>query len=144
MDLFGGLPGLRFLVPDHVLAEIAWQDQADQVETALNARHLTQTSIADATEMLTYADLRRTLGQGEAACLAIAEHRGFLVASDETRAFRREAVARIGEERLLTTPDLIIRAIRAGLTTVEEADTWKLKLAKKRFQMKFTSFRGIL
>lgn len=29
MDLFGGLPGYRFLVPDHVLAEIAWQDQAD-------------------------------------------------------------------------------------------------------------------
>lgn len=110
----------------------------------MNAGYLTQTAITDLAEMLTYADLRRSLGQGEAACLAIADHRGFLVASDETRAFRREAVARIGEERLLTTPDLISRTIRAGITTVEEADTWKLKLAKKRFQMTFTSFRDIL
>ncbi len=44
----------------------------------------------------------------------------------------------------MTTPDLIVRAIREGLTTVGEADHWKEVLAERRFKMKFDSFADII
>lgn len=144
LDLFGALPGYGFLVPEHVLDEITRNDQIEQIKEALRANFLLEVSITDFGEMATYADFRRTLGQGEAACLAIAVHRGLLIASDETRAFRREAVKRIGADRLLTTPSLILSVIEAGLASVEEADKWKEKLEESRFSMKFASFKDLL
>jgi hypothetical protein len=66
------------------------------------------------------------------------------VASDERGVFRRTATELIGQERVVTTPDLLVLAIRAGLVTVEEADGWKAVLEANRFTMRFSSFREIL
>jgi len=74
----------------------------------------------------------------------MAESRGWMVASDERRAFRRTAIDGLGEQRLLTTPELIVRAIRAGLATVAEADQWKHVLEQKRFKLRFGSFGELL
>lgn len=63
-----------------------------------------------------------------------------MIASDERRLFRREVVARLGEERLLTTVSIYVLAIDAGLLTVEEADRDKDVLKRRRFKMGVASF----
>jgi hypothetical protein len=55
------------------------------------------------------------MGTGEAASLAVAVNRGWAIASDEKKAFRREASARPGSGRILTTPGLYVVAVRAGV-----------------------------
>ena len=60
------------------------------------------------------------------------------------RTFRREALARLGPGRLINTPGLLVLSIRAGLITVEDADTMKTLLEQRRFRMKITSFRDLL
>ena len=84
------------------------------------------------------------MGRGEAACLALAVTENWIVASDEKRRFRREALARLGEGRILTTPGLMVLAIRAGIITIEEADQAKAVLETKRFTMGFASFNEFI
>ena len=115
LDLLGRLPGYSVYIPEHVVAE-----------------------------MTRYAALRRGLGDGEAACLAIAEHRGWLVACDEKKRFRREAEATLGSNRILNTVSLIVLAILEGLVTVGEADEFKEQLAGRRFRILATSFSELL
>ena len=83
------------------------------------------------------------MGSGEAACLAMAETRGWLIAPDEKRRFRREVIARLGEGRLVTTAGLFVIAIRAGAISVEEADHVKEVLERHRFRIAFRSFREL-
>ena len=60
------------------------------------------------------------MGKGESACIAIAEQREWLVASDERGRFLRIAKERLGEGRILNTPGLFVLGIRAGLLSVED------------------------
>lgn len=135
------LPGLSFMIPDHVLREITRPDQRSQLDRALDSGALQPCSIKHPEDMELFADLIARLGRGEAACLVLAERHGWTVASDEKGRFRREARKRIGKHRLIGTPDLFVRAIRAGLITVAEADADKELLERKRFKMAFESFR---
>jgi predicted nucleic acid-binding protein len=144
LDLLANLPGMRFVVPEQVVAEITDTSQAAALHAALENSELDEMCMTDAEEISRYAELAATLGRGESACLTIAEARGWTVASDERRAFRRTAVARLGEQRLLTTPALMVHAIQARLATVAEADQWKDLLEQRRFRMKFTSFGELL
>ncbi len=144
LELLARLPGLRFVVPEHVVAEITDAAQAAELRAALERGDVDEVRMTDAVEIARFAALTETLGRGESACLALAEARGWAVASDERRAFHRTAVERIGEDRLLSTPALILRAIRAGLATVAEADDWKALLEQRRFRMKFASFGDLL
>ena len=84
------------------------------------------------------------MGSGEAACLAMAEARGWLIASDEKQRFRREVIARLREGRLVTTAGLFVIAIRADAISVEEADLAKEILQGHHFRMVFKSFRELL
>ena len=144
LELLARLPGLRFVVPEHVVAEITDVAQAAELRAAVARGDVGEVRMTNAAEIARFAALTETLGRGESACLALAEKRGWTVASDERRAFRRTAVERIGEDRLLTTPALILRAICAGLATVAEADGWKALLEQRRFRMKFASFAELL
>jgi hypothetical protein len=69
---------------------------------------------------------------------------GWMIASDERRLFRREVVARIGEDRLLTTVRLYVLAIEAGLLTIEQADQDKDELERRRFKTGVASFRDLV
>lgn len=142
--LLGKLPGLRFVVPDNVVAEITDQAQAARLAEALAAEVLARCALTELAELTLFAELRGVLGAGEAACLAAAQERGWHVASDEGRRFRSEVLARLGEGRLLTTPAIYVHALRAGLLTVAEADADKALLASRRFVMKFASFGDLL
>jgi hypothetical protein len=53
-------------------------------------------------------------------------------------------VERLGEQRLLTTPGILLASIRAGQLTVDEADRIKQRLEALRFRMSFDSFGELL
>ena len=143
LPLLGTLPGLRFVVPDDVVSEVTEGDQPARLAEAIQAGTLATCSLTDLAELAVFAELRAFLGLGEAACLAVAQDRGWYIASDERHRFRREVIERLGQGRLLTTPDIFVRAIRAGLITVVEADRDKALLAEHRFVMKLKSFADL-
>jgi predicted nucleic acid-binding protein len=144
VGLLGRLPGFAFVVTPDVLSEIVQPDQKQQVDAALAAGMLRIEELSSSEMLALFAELRHLMGAGEAASLALAVHKGWAVASDEKRAFRREALARLGQNRILTTPGLYLVAIRAGLLSVEEADADKSRLEARKFNMDFSSFRDLL
>jgi predicted nucleic acid-binding protein len=92
LDLLGTLEGWDFVVPDQVVEEVTYAEQAAALAAALAAGHLRRESSTDLAEIALYAELKgeRTMGKGDAACLAMAASRGWLLASDDRgRAFRR-------------------------------------------------------
>lgn len=104
LHLLGALQGWEFVVPDQVVEEVTYPEQAATLKAALAAGHLRQESSTDTTEIALYAELRTRMGKGEAACLAMAATRGWLLASDDRgRAFRRLVHERIGPDRLIDT-----------------------------------------
>ncbi len=144
LDLCTRLPGLEFVVPDHVRDEITGANQRSMLDRAVAEGHLSIATITDPDGITLFAELIRRLGRGEAACLVLAVKNGWTVASDEKRRFQREAAARIGKDRIIGTADIFMVAIRAGLLTLDEADADKEKLEKQRFKMPFGSFREVI
>ena len=144
LDLLGSLSELEFRSPVEVLAEIVSAREKMLVEDAQCRGDLGNIAFSEVAELALFAELRQSLGMGEAACLALAVYRGALVASDEKRAFRREAETRLGPGRILNTPGLLLLAIRRGLLTTEAADELKGALESKRFRMTFGSFKELL
>jgi len=145
LDLLGKIEGYEFVVPEQVIAlEVTYPEQAKLLSEALAAGWVRGVESADTVEMALYAELSGVMGKGEAACLAMAAHRGWLVACDEGGRFRREAEARIGRGRIVNTPGIIVLAIRRGLLTVEDADAIKSVLEQQRYKMGFRSFRDLL
>jgi predicted nucleic acid-binding protein len=144
LGLLAALPGYAWVVPEDVLAEITAPVQREQLERAINNQQLRVETVTDPEDLVRYADLRRTLGRGEASCIVLAGRHGWLVASDEKGRFQREAMARLGGGRIVNTAGLFVAAIRAGLMSVEEADAAKSILERHRFRLPFQSFREVL
>jgi predicted nucleic acid-binding protein len=144
LNLLRRLPGFEFVVTPDVLAEIVLPDQKQQLENALAAGVLRVEGLSISHALALFAELRHLMGAGEAASLALAVSRGWAVASDEKKAFRREALARLGPGRILTTAGLYVLAIRGGVLSVEEADEDKVRLEACRFKMHFTSFGDLV
>lgn len=144
LSILGSLTQFEFVVPEEVIAEVLNPDQAASLQAAFDANHLTRATEWDAEELSAFGALALFLGKGESACLALAQQRGWCVASDEGGAFRREALHRIGSGRLLNTPGLLLAAIHARVLSVEEADRALELLKQNRFRVKFQSFREFL
>jgi len=144
LDLLRSLPGHEFVVPDHVREEITNPDQRAALDAAIGAGTVKLESITDLDALATFTELIAHIGRGESACIAIAAKRGWSIASDEKRRFRREAEARLGGERILGTVELFVLAIEARLITVEQADADKLALESRKFKVSFTSFRELV
>jgi predicted nucleic acid-binding protein len=144
LDLLEQLPPFSFVVPQEVIKEITDVAQSELVQGAINAGSLRGVQLDSIPELRTYAQLVRTLGSGEAACLTLAESRGWLIASDEKRKFYREAMVRLGQDRIINTAGILLKAIRLNVLSVDEADGAKILLEQRRFTMKFTSFRDLL
>jgi len=89
---------------------------------AVEAGHLRRESSTDPPEIAVYAELRQRMGRGEAACLAMAECRRWMVASDDRgKAFRRLVRERIGQERLIDTIFIANIACEQGGLSADEA-----------------------
>lgn len=144
LDLLAKLPPYSFVVPEEVVNEVSDSDQAQALQGAISSGVVDVVQLTDPAELAIYAGLLKILGSGEAACLSLAECRHWLIASDEKKKFRREALVRLGSGRMLNTPGILALAIRAGILTVEDADHAKTVLEQHRFIMSFASFRDIL
>ena len=144
LALLGRAVGLRFVVPDEVVAEVTEPEQLRTLEAAIADGSLSRESSTSPDELAIFAELSQVLGSGESACLALASSRGWLVACDEKRVFLREARSRLGDGRILNTPGLYVLWIRAGSLSVEEADAAKAILDTNRFKMAFSSFREVI
>ncbi len=143
LDLCARLAGLEFVIPDHVRDEITRREHRDALEESIEAGVFRVVSITEADDIAAFAALTTFLGRGEASCLVLASRNGWLVASDERGRFRREAGARIGQDRILGTVEIYVRALQAGLLSLEEADVDKAVLETRRFRMPFESFHDI-
>ena len=144
LDLLHQLPPFSFVVPQEVVKEITDVVQSELVQWTINSGSLREVQLDGIPELRIYTQLVRTLGSGEAACLALVECRGWLIASDEKRKFYREAMARLGQDRIINTAGILLKAIRLNVLDVDEADEAKALLEQRRFTMKFASFRDLL
>jgi predicted nucleic acid-binding protein len=144
LDLLGQLSGLEFVSPPEVLSEILRPEHQAGVREALRRGELREVPLDDLEGLALFAGFRAFLGAGESACLALAAVCGWMIASDEKRAFLREATRHLGNQRILNTPGLLLLGIRRGALTVEEADGIKQLLERHRFRMAFGSFRDLL
>jgi predicted nucleic acid-binding protein len=144
LPLLGGLRGYEFVVPDHVRTEITQPAQVGMLDDAAARGFLRFESVTDLAALTLFAELVACIGRGEAACLALAVAKGWMIASDEKRRFRREVEARLGTDRILRTQDLFVLALEAGLITVQQADADKAVLEERRFKMSFGSFRELV
>jgi predicted nucleic acid-binding protein len=144
LSLFGAIPGYDFVAPEEVVAEIIDTSQREQLDRAIADGRLRMETITDPDDLVEYAELRRSLGKGEAACLVLAKRNGWLIASDEKGRFQRVAISTLGAGHIVNTAGLFVMAIRAGLISVEDADAAKSLLERRRFRMPFASFRDVI
>jgi predicted nucleic acid-binding protein len=144
LDLLGRIPAHEFVVPDHVREELTAPGSRGRLDDAIHGGTVKLELLEGLDAISVFVDLIRHIGRGEAACIALAVKYGWSIASDEKRRFRREAVARLGEGRIIGTPEVFVLAIRAGLLTTEEADADKSALEQHRFKMMFSSFRDLV
>ncbi len=141
LDLLAKIPGLRFCVPEHVVAEITDRSQRILLLKAIQDKTLRMVKITDPSEIQEYHQLRNVMGQGEAACLILAESKGWIVGTDEKRRVRREILERLGKRRQITTVDLMVLAIRSGVISIKQADDYKKTLEENNFRVKFESYQ---
>lgn len=135
LDILRGLRRYAFHVPNHVVAEVRYEEQRRRLHAAMDEGGLTELEITDLTETSLYMELRQFLDDGESACLAVAVSRSWVIAADEKGRLRREIFTRLGEEYLLNTPGALVAALRAGILMVSEAEEIRRQLALHRFVM---------
>lgn len=146
VELLGWIDDYRFVVPLDVLKEIERPRQRRRVDDALAADHL-ETYELTGTALLgrrTALLGQKKIGPGEAACLALAVEKGWLVACDEKGPFLRLALRLLGEGRLLNTIGLFLLGIRQGYWSVPDADQAKDILAENKHRMKLRTFQDLL
>jgi predicted nucleic acid-binding protein len=144
LGLLARIPNHEFVVPEQVREEITIPEQRATLDAAVNDGWLKVEAISDLGAITAFTELLAHVGRGEAACIAVAEKEGWYIASDEKKRFLREAVARVGVGHVITTVDLFVLAIKAGLLTVEEADADKVALGSRRFKVSFASYRELV
>jgi len=118
LDLLGVFPDLRFSSPRIVFDEVLRPRERALVERAVGCGLIQEIPFDDIDTLALFSQLLRIMEQGEAACIALAVQHGAWVASDEKRAFRREAERLLGPGSIVTTPGLIALAIRRKILTL--------------------------
>lgn len=144
LDLLCRHKSYRIVITEHIRAEITDAQQAEEIEAAIAAGEIEEITVTDVAELALFAALSAVLGRGEAAALAVAVNRNWVIATDEGRRTRREIENRLGKGHLITTPGLLLKSIQNGDLTVAEADAIKAQLAAHRFIMNFASFADFL
>ena len=145
LDLLRQLRTYAFRIPEEVYQEISYPSQRAELDRALTEGWIEQIQITDLDEVNAYAQYRRQMDNGEAACLAVSVSRRWVIACDEQKKkiIHREVRNKLGTDYLLNTPGILVRAIREECLTVEEADQIKEDLARNRFVMNIESFREL-
>jgi len=146
-ELLSRLSTHRFLVTDHVRAEITdhYHEQVHRLEQAFRDGVVQEITVNDLAELQTFANLTTLgLGSGECSAIAVAAHRGFVLAIDDRQAIKRVASLSYSIQ-VLTTVDLVMLLIQHQVLSVDDADSMKADWEQNhRFRLKFTSFRDLL
>ena len=85
LNILQQLQMYSFFLSSEVYDEISYPKQRLVLDQALNEGWLKKTEITDPNELRSYAQYRRQMGNGEAACLAIAICRQWTMACDERK-----------------------------------------------------------
>lgn len=127
----------RFVAPLEVVNEVRRPAERNRLEASLQLGVVEAVEITDPAELASLTDaLRSGLGDGECACLALAECRGWLIASDERGRFRRVASDKIGIDRVITTPSVLALLVEGGHVAGGAARAMAAELrASHRFAM---------
>jgi predicted nucleic acid-binding protein len=143
-DLLTTLAEFRFCIPADVWEEIERPELRELIGQHLHSGELQLVRLDSPEELALFAVYRQVLGKGESACLAIAETRGWAIATDESkdRKWRRTIAGKTLQ--ILNTQTLILRSIHAGRISVQEADAIKARLESNRFKFPIASFADLL
>lgn len=142
-ELLARLPSHRFVVTDHVRAEVSehYPDQLQRLEAAFAAGTLEEIRVTDLQEVELFAQFTATgLGVGECSAIAVAAHRNLALAIDDKRAVKK--LKNIGLNLTIhSTESIVVLLIQHSVLTIAEADAmkqdWELN---HRFRLAFDSF----
>jgi predicted nucleic acid-binding protein len=148
VDLLADLVAYRFVVTDHVRAEVTthYPLQLQNLEAALRSGHLSEITLTDPSEHAVFASMQslRVLGDGECSAIAAAVVRGRRLAIDDAVA-RKKTATHYPAIPVLNTVALVVEAIHAGLLTIAEADAIKADWeTNHRFRLRFSSFGEVV
>ncbi len=138
-DILSDLSRYEFRITEMVMEEIRDETQAAAVGRLIEEGALHPVGIDDAETIGDVAELCQTLGRGEASCMSVARRDGLAVGTDDAKAASL-VEGLLGPGHALSTPGLLVEAVRAGLISVAEADRIKYRLEEMRFRMDFDSF----
>jgi predicted nucleic acid-binding protein len=142
----------RCVITEHVVAEVAdlYLQEKDRLNAALADGHLEVTTVSEEAEVEMFGRIQQAgrLGVGESSAIAVALKRGYSLAIDDRRAIRDARALAATEGAALTvlgTRDIVVRLIRAGHLSVEQADillvSWR---TQHRFDLPIRSFSEII
>ncbi len=143
VELLARLPDHRFVVTDHVRAEVTehYHDQLQRLDEAFAAGALEEIRVTELEEVRLFAQLTATgLGVGECSAIAVAVHRKLTLAIDDRRAVKK--LEKLGlNVPVLSTESLVVLLIQQTVLTVTEADAMKRDWEQNhRFRLAFDSF----
>ncbi|MFM7167510.1 MAG: hypothetical protein ACKO3T_19885 [Planctomycetaceae bacterium] len=143
-ELLTRLPKHRFVVTDHVRAEVTdhFPDQLQRLESAFAAGILEEIRVTDLQEVQLFAQFTATgLGVGECSAIAVAAHRNLALAIDDKRAVKK--LKNAGLNLIIhSTESIIVLLIHHSVLTIAEADAMKQDWEHNhRFRLTFASFR---
>lgn len=143
-ELLTRLPKHRFVVTDHVRAEVTdhFPDQLQRLESAFVAGILEEIQVTDLQEVQLFAQFTATgLGLGECSAIAVAAHRNLALAIDDKRAVKK--LKNAGLNLIIhSTESIIVLLIHHSVLTIAEADAMKQDCEHNhRFRPTFASFR---
>jgi predicted nucleic acid-binding protein len=140
----------RCAITEHVLEEVDDPGQQEILQAVLRDGHLEVLSVTDDAEIELFADLQRDgrLGAGECSAIAVALRRSFPLGIDDRPAIRRahaRAAAENVELNVYGTRDIVVRLIRAGHLSVEQADILLIQWRSQyRFELGIGSFADVI
>lgn len=134
----------RIIITEHVRGEVTDPGHRTTLEEAIASGLIEESVVTDPGELGLFSRLNVFLDRGEAAAIAVAERRGWILGLDEKGVALREAMSRLGAARILNTVGVLVECIRRGVLSIEEADEIKDELARKRFVIKLGSFSELL
>jgi predicted nucleic acid-binding protein len=144
LDLLGLIHDMVFHVPPEALNEVSEPGQMKKVEAAIENGQLHTLKIVAVEELQSVAEYVELFGKGESACLAVAIHRNWAIATDETKDRRLSREIASKGIKVINTPGILLKAIREGSLSVQAADQLKADLEAHRFKMSFKSFQELV
>ncbi len=127
-DILKDLGGVEFLTTEHVLEEITDEKQREEVELQIRSGLISIYKLTNPDVIQMFFEMRRYIGPGEASCIALASENNWIVVSDDKKKVPRMVSEHLGKDRLITTKQLLQKAIDQGVIDWREAENMQKEL----------------